>query len=113
MATALSLDHLELTRARSKESQRSEIVRLYAEKMEREGAEHLQLLGMSAQECAAAMSEPGRTIEECVAAGLMSAPESRFLEGRATREDLTELGYSAEEVARILEEQAGACESSG
>lgn len=88
MAIAFPLEHLELTGAGPKDAHRLEILRLYAQKVEREAPEHLRSLGMSAQEYATAMSGPGRTIEECVEAGLMSAEECRFIQGRATREDL-------------------------
>jgi hypothetical protein len=43
----------------------------------------------------------------------MSAAEGRYLQFRATREDLVELGHSPDEIETILEEQrAYACASS-
>lgn len=111
MATAFPLEHLEQSGAAPREAHLGEALRLYAQKVERDAPEHLRSLGMNAQDYATAMAEPGRTIEECVAAGLMSAEECRFIQGQATREDLAELGYSPEEIVRILEEQATTCAS--
>ncbi len=113
MATAYPLDHAELARVGTKDSHRLDVLRQYAEKLEREDPEHLRSLGMSAEQYAAAMAEPGQTVEECVQAGLMSAAECRYIQGCATREDLTELGYAPSEIECILEEQAGACGSCG
>ncbi|MFO0587075.1 MAG: hypothetical protein U0441_06045 [Polyangiaceae bacterium] len=113
MATAYSLDHGDLIGMGSKDPRHVDLLRQYAEKLGREDPEHLRLLGMSAEQYAASMSEPGRTVEECVQAGLMSEAECRYLQGCATREDLTELGYSAAEAEGILEEQANACDSCG
>lgn len=113
MATAYPLDPPEFVRVGTKDSHRLEVLRQYAEKLEREDPEHLRSVGMSAEQYAASMSEPGRTVEECVQAGLMSAAECRYIQGCATREDLTELGYSPSEIECILVEQAGACGSCG
>lgn len=113
MATAYSIDHAELTRATTKDSDSRDVLRQYAEKLAREDPEHLRSLGMSAEQFAASMSEPGQTIEECVQAGLMSAAECRYIQGCATREDLAELGYSADEIDCIVHDQAGACGSCG
>lgn len=113
MATAYPLDHAELARAGTKDSQRLEVLRQYAEKLQREDPEHLRSLGMSAEQLAASMSEPGRTVEECVQAGLMSAAECRYVQGCATREDLTVFGDPPSEIECVLEEQAGACGSCG
>src|ERR1700722_11398348 len=86
----------------------------YARAIEREHPEELAALGMTAQGYAAAVGEPGLTIEESVAAGFMSAEEGRYVQGRATREDLIELGYAAAQIEVILEDQrARACASSG
>lgn len=111
MASGFRLEDFELAGAAPGDAHHLEVLRLYAQKVEREAPEHLRSLGMSAQEYATAMSGPGRTIEECVEAGLMSAEECRFIQGRATREDLTGLGYCPEEIVRILEEQAKTCAS--
>jgi len=105
MATAYPLDPPELPRLGTKESHRLELLRQYAEKVEREDPGHLRSVGMNAEQYAASMSEPGRTVEECVQAGLMSAAECRYIQGCATREDLTELGYSSSEIECILAEQ--------
>jgi hypothetical protein len=113
MATAYPLDHAELARVGTNDSQRLEVLRQYAERLEREDPKHLRSLGMSAEQFAALMSEPGRTVEECVQAGLMSAAECRYIQGRATRDDLSELGYSPNEIECVLEDQAGACGSCG
>lgn len=113
MATAYPLDHGELASTGSKDSHRVDVLRQYAERLAREDPELLRVLGMSAEQYAASILEPGRTVEECVQSGLMSAAECRYMQGCATREDLTELGYSASEVECILEEQANACASCG
>lgn len=78
---------------------------------------HLAALGTTAEAHAAALLEPGLTIGASVAAGLLPAAEGRYLQGCATREDLVELGHSAEEITAILaeqleDEQASACASS-
>ena len=112
MATAYPLDHSELAMG-SKDSDRLDVLRQYAKRVEREDPEHLKSLGMSAEQYAAALLEPGRTVEECVEEGLMSAAECRYIQGCAAREDLAELGYSHAEIERILEEQAKACGSCG
>ncbi len=86
----------------------------YARTIEREHPEELAALGMTAEGYAAAVGEPGLTIEESIAAGFMSAEEGRYVQGRATREDLIELGYAAAQIEVILEDQrARACASSG
>ena len=82
----------------------------YARKIEREHPEHLAALGMSAEEYARSMCEPGLTIEESVAAGWISATEGRSILGQATLEDLLELGYTADEAqAILLDQQDQAC----
>jgi hypothetical protein len=78
---------------------------------------YLDALGTTAEAHAQDMLDPGMTVDESVAAGLLGAAEGRYLQGRATREDLLELGCSAEEIEALLaeqaeDEQASACASS-
>jgi hypothetical protein len=82
----------------------------YAREIERDHPEHLAALGMTAEEYARSMSGPSLTIEESVAAGWMSAAEGRFITGKASLDDLLELGHSPEEAREILaDQQARAC----
>ena len=82
----------------------------HARALEREHPEHLAALGMTAEAYAHSMSGPSLTVEESVAAGWMSAAEGRFILGRATLEDLLELGHSADEArAILLDQQERAC----
>jgi hypothetical protein len=69
-------------------------------------------LGVTVEELAklAATSTP---IDKAVEHGWISAEEERFLQGRATMDDLLALGYSHEESMELLVEQRGrACASS-
>lgn len=85
----------------------------HARTIEREHPEHLAALGMTAEEYAHCMMEPALSIDESVAAGWMSAAEGRLIEGRATLEDLLELGHSPAEARAILADQEDrACASS-
>jgi hypothetical protein len=85
----------------------------HARQIEREHPEHLAVLGMTAEEYARSMSGPSLSIDESVAAGWMSAAEGRFIQGRATLDDLLELGHpSVEARAILLDQQARACVSS-
>jgi heme oxygenase len=82
----------------------------HARAIERDHPEHLAALGMTAEQYAQSMSGPSLTIEESVAAGWMSAAEGRFIGGKASLEDLLELGHSPEEAREILaDQQARAC----
>ncbi len=75
----------------------------YAQQIANEHPGYFDLLGTTPVDYAANMAEPGRTLEESVAAGLMSAAEARFVAGSATREDLVDLGYAPVEIDAILE----------
>jgi hypothetical protein len=77
----------------------------YAQKIDRERPRYLASMGMTAEEYAREMCGPGLTIDESVAAGWMSAAEGRFIQGKATPQDLSELGYSDEEARVILVDQ--------
>jgi hypothetical protein len=121
MANAYLLDHAEPPRSGSTSSLRAEHFLPYALDIARQQPGYLASIGMDADAYAASLAQPGLTIEESVEAGEISAAEGRFLQGVATAEDLVELGYSAQDVAVILEEQearaasrdpAGACASS-
>ncbi len=101
------------TRALSPEALRPEHFEPYVRQIEGEHPGYLASLGVTAAEYAAGMAEPGLTVEESVAAGLMSAMEGRFLQGCATAEDLAALGCSPEEIDLVLEQQrARVCASS-
>jgi hypothetical protein len=85
----------------------------HARQIEREHPEHLAALGMTAEEYAHSMSGPSLTIEESVAAGWMSAAEARFIQGKASLDDLLELGHAPAEARTILlDQQVRACVSS-
>ena len=77
----------------------------YAEQIERDHPEHLASLGMTGEQYAREMAQPGMTIEESVAAGWMSTAEGRFLLGQATLDDLLELGHSPDEARALLLDQ--------
>jgi hypothetical protein len=90
-----------------------ELGRSYAEHLRAVQPEYFASLGVTVEEFAVQFAAPGLTVDESVAAGHMSAAEARYLQFRATREDLVELGHSPEEIDVILEEQrAHACASS-
>jgi hypothetical protein len=116
MATASPLDHLPAPandRDGVSGGRTVEFGRAYAEHLEATAPEHLASLGITVEELAAELAAPGLTLAESVAAGHMSAAEARFIEFRATREDLIELGYGPLEIDAILDEQrAHACASS-
>ncbi len=103
MATASPLHYPDAAPVPSSDGLGAEHFLPYAQKLEREHPEHLRAIGMTAEDYAAALAEPGLTLDESVAAGLMSAEEARFLLGEATREDLVLLGYSPEEMTLSLE----------
>jgi hypothetical protein len=85
----------------------------YARRIDRERPGYLASMGMTAEEYAHEMCGPSLTIDESVAAGWMSPAEGRFIDGKATPEDLLELGYSDEEARAILvDQQERACASS-
>ena len=112
-AEARSASPASSTRALSPEALRPEHFEPYVRQIESEHPGYLASLGVTAAEYAAGMSEPGLTIEESIAAGLMSAMEGRFLQGCATAEDLAALGCSPEEIDLVLEQQrARVCASS-
>jgi hypothetical protein len=79
----------------------------HARALEREHPEHLAALGMTVEAYARSMSGPSLTIEESVAAGWMSAAEGRFILGRATLEDLVELGHPADDQIPFHDPDAG------
>ncbi len=85
----------------------------HARQIEGEHPEHLAALGMTAEEYARSMSGPSLTIEESVAAGWMSAAEGRFIQGRATRDDLLELGHPPDEAQAILAAAGGRSPGAG
>ncbi len=90
-----------------------ELGRAYAEHLRATQPEHFASLGVTVDELTEQFAASGLTIDEAVAAGQMSAAEGRYLQFRATREDLVELGHAPEEIETILEEQrAYACASS-
>jgi hypothetical protein len=85
----------------------------HARTLEREHPEHLAALGMTAEDYASGMLGPSLTVEESVAAGWMSGAEGRFILGRATRDDLLDLGHTPDEArAILLDQQERACASS-
>jgi hypothetical protein len=85
----------------------------HARQIEREHPEHLDALGMTTEQYARCMSGPSMSIDESVAAGWTSAAEARFIQGRATLDDLLELGHPPVEAhAILLDQQARACVSS-
>ena len=102
MATALPF-HIPLEPPASGRS--VELGRAYAEHLRATHPEHFASLNVTADELAERFAASGLTIHEAVAAGEMSAAESRYLQFRATREDLVEFGHSPEEIETILEEQ--------
>jgi hypothetical protein len=77
----------------------------YAQRLESEHPGYLALLGTTPAEYASSMADPGRTVEEAVAAGLLSAAEARFIGGCATGQDLIDLGHLPAEIDAILEDQ--------
>lgn len=77
----------------------------YAEQIERDHPGYLASLGMTVEQYAHELSQPGMSVEESVAAGWMSAAEGRFLRGQATLDDLLELGHSPEEARALLSQQ--------
>jgi hypothetical protein len=90
-----------------------ELGRAYAEHLQSTEPEYFASRGATVEEFATRFAEPGLSIDESVAAGHMSASEGRYLQFRATREDLVALGHSSEEIDAILEEQrAHVCASS-
>lgn len=85
----------------------------HARELEREHPEHLAALGVTAEQYARSMTGPSLTIDESVAAGWMSAAEGRFIQGKATLEDLIDLGHAEHEARAILrDQQERACVSS-
>jgi hypothetical protein len=112
MATASPLEHA-VSYVDDLDGRTIELGRAYGKHLLNTQPEYFAGLGVSVEEFAARFAEPGHTIDESVAAGEMSAAEARYLQLRATREDLVELGYSPEEIEAILEDQrAYACASS-
>jgi hypothetical protein len=77
----------------------------HAQRIAREHPEHLAALGLTAEQYANELAQPGMSVEESVAAGWMSAAEGRFLLGQATLEDLLELGHSPDEARALLAQQ--------
>ncbi|MBK8253166.1 MAG: hypothetical protein IPK82_10930 [Polyangiaceae bacterium] len=110
MAAAFLLDPNDFARAVT----RSDWAGDYARHLEHSCPQHLQAVGLTASEYAEILAAPSRSIEECVRSGAMSAAEGRFIEGNATEADLVELGYSADEILLIIQDQkAFRCASSG
>ena len=84
-----------------------------AQKTEREHPELFGALGVTPEQYAHEMTEPGKSLQESVEAGWISAAEARRMQGQATLDDLLEIGYSAEEADAILSDQRErACASS-
>jgi hypothetical protein len=77
----------------------------YADQIERDHPGYLAALGMTAEQYAHELAQPGMSVEESVAAGWMSAAEGRFLLGQATLDDLLELGHSLDEARAMLAQQ--------
>ncbi len=112
MATLL-LDPAAPARATCDDSFGPEHCLPYAHKLQHDCPEYLPSLGMTAEQYASSLAEPGLTIEEAVRAGHMTAAEGRYVQGCATRDDLTALGYAPGEIEGVLEDQrARACASS-
>ena len=83
--------------------------RLLWEKIEHDEPGTLATYGISD----ASLAEPGKTLEQAVAAGWIEAAEMRSSQGNASKEDLIQLGYTPAEIAEMLDEQrVGACASS-
>lgn len=90
-----------------------ELGRAYAEHLRAEQPEYFASLRMTVEEFAEEFAAPGLTLEQSVEAGWISDAERRYIEGRATPEDLRELGHTEEEAREILDKQrARACASS-
>lgn len=87
--------------------------RAYAEHLLETQPEYFATLGVTVEDFAARFAAPGLTIDESVEAGGLSAAEGRYLQFRATREDLVVLGHAPEGIDAILAEQRDhACASS-
>ena len=94
----------------SREPSQPDIGRAYAHHVTRMQPELLASIGMTTDEFEAACNDT-RSLEEAVKVGWISAAEQRFIEARATREDLLELGHKPGEIEALLAEQQ-ACASS-
>jgi hypothetical protein len=112
MATASPLDH-EHEPPPASGGRTIQLGRTYAEHLREAQPAYFAALGATVEELAARFAEPGLTIDASVAAGQLGAAEGRYLQFRATREDLVALGHPLDEIDAILEEQrAHACASS-
>jgi hypothetical protein len=109
MAALIPLDHAGLAGV----PPRAEHYLPYVHGLEQEHPGYLASIGTTPEEYAVGMAEPALSIEASVAVGYMSPAEGRFLQGKATREDLIDLGYTPAEIEVLLaEQQARSCASS-